>query len=81
MNSVLYSKFPFVVTFTFIITSGLFIETTAAGESSYSPYADQNYPTRILWGDTHLHTANSLDARALGVTLTVEDAYRFARGD
>ena len=81
MNSVQYSKFPFVVIFAFIITSGLFIETTAAGESSYSPYADQNYPTQVLWGDTHLHTANSLDARALGVTLTVEDAYRFARGD
>ena len=81
MNSVQYSKFPFVGIFAFIITSGLFIETTAAGESSYSPYADQNYPTQVLWGDTHLHTANSLDARALGVTLTVEDAYRLARGD
>ena len=76
-----YSKFPFVVIFTFIITSGLFIETNAAGESSYSPYADQNYPTQVLWGDTHLHTANSLDARIMGVTLTVADAYRFARGD
>ena len=32
---------------------------------SYSPYAGRNYPTRVLWGDTHLHTANSLDAAAL----------------
>ena len=38
-------------------------------------------PTRVLWGDTHLHTTNSLDARTLGVTLTVEDAYRFACGE
>ena len=27
----------------------------------YSPYAGRNYPTRVLWGDTHLHTANSLE--------------------
>ena len=35
----------------------------------YSPYADQNYPTQVLWGDTHLHTANSFDAAAFGNTL------------
>ena len=38
-------------------------------------------PLECFWGDTHLHTTNSLDARSLGVTLTPEDAYRFARGD
>jgi Protein of unknown function (DUF3604) len=47
----------------------------------YSPYAGQNYPTRVLWGDTHLHTANSLDAAAFGNTLGPETAYRFARGE
>lgn len=46
-----------------------------------SPYTPVNYPTQVLWGDTHLHTTNSLDARVLGVTLDTEDAYRFARGD
>ena len=48
---------------------------------SYSPYAGQNFPTKVLWGDTHLHTALSLDARAFGVTLDPEAAYRFARGE
>jgi Protein of unknown function (DUF3604) len=47
----------------------------------YSPYAGHNYPTRVLWGDTHLHTANSLDAAAFGNTLGPEQAYRFARGE
>ena len=47
----------------------------------YSPYAGRNYPTRVLWGDTHLHTANSLDAAAFGNTLGPEVAYRFARGE
>ncbi len=48
---------------------------------SYSPYAGRNYPTRVLWGDTHLHTANSLDAAAFGNSLGPEPAYRFARGE
>jgi hypothetical protein len=47
----------------------------------YSPYAGRNFPTRVLWGDTHLHTANSLDAAAFGNTLGPEPAYRFARGE
>ena len=47
----------------------------------YSPYAGRNFPSRPLWGDTHLHTSNSLDARAFGVILGPEDAYRLARGE
>ena len=40
----------------------------------YSPYAGRKFPTRVYWGDTHLHTSNSLDARAFGVTLGPEEA-------
>lgn len=47
----------------------------------FSPYAGRSYPTKVLWGDTHLHTSNSLDARAFGVLLDPEAAYRFARGE
>jgi len=47
----------------------------------YSPYAGRNFPTKVLWGDTHLHTSNSLDARAFGAILGPEEAYRFARGE
>ncbi|MHC4711896.1 MAG: DUF3604 domain-containing protein [Planctomycetota bacterium] len=47
----------------------------------YSPYAGRKFPTKILWGDTHLHTSLSLDARAFGVTLGPEEAFRFARGE
>jgi len=36
---------------------------------------------KIDGGDTHLDTSNSLDARAFGVTLGPEEAYRFARGE
>ena len=48
---------------------------------SYSPYAGRNFPTKVLWGDTHLHTSLSLDARAFGVTLGPAEAFKFARGD
>jgi len=47
----------------------------------YSPYAGRHFPTQVYWGDTHLHTSNSLDARAFGTTLGPEDAYRLAKGE
>ena len=53
----------------------------AVQEPSYSPYAGRAFPTELLWGDTHLHTSNSLDARALGATLGPDQAYRLARGE
>ena len=43
----------------------------------YSPYADRNFPTRPLFGDTHLHTAFSMDAGAFGARLDPRDAYQF----
>ncbi len=29
-------------------------------QKHYSPYAGRNFPTKVFWGDTHLHTGNSL---------------------
>ena len=39
------------------------------------------YPERVYWGDTHLHTSNSIDAFGFGVKLGPEEALRFARGE
>ena len=47
----------------------------------YSPYAGRNFPTRPLFGDTHLHTSLSVDAGAFGCRLMPKDAYRLARGE
>jgi hypothetical protein len=50
-------------------------------KADYSPYAGRNFPTRPLFGDTHLHTSSSFDAGAFGCRLVPADAYRFARGE
>jgi hypothetical protein len=39
------------------------------------------YPERVYWGDTHLHTDNSIDAFGFGARLGPEQALRFARGE
>jgi hypothetical protein len=48
---------------------------------AYSPYAGRNFPSRIYWGDTHLHTEISFDAGAFGNRTGLDVAYRFARGE
>jgi hypothetical protein len=51
-----------------------------AGAKHFSPYAGREFPTRALFGDTHLHTAVSVDAGTMN-TVGQEDALRFARGE
>ncbi len=48
---------------------------------AYSPYARRTFPERPLWGDTHVHTGQSMDAGGFGARLTQEQAWRFARGE
>ncbi len=48
---------------------------------AYSPYAQRSFPDRVFWGDTHLHTALSMDAGLFGARLELDEAYRFARGE
>ena len=49
--------------------------------SKYSPYPTKNFPNRVYFGDTHLHTALSTDAGMFGTRLGPDEAYRFARGE
>ncbi len=56
---------------------------TASTQEAAAPAssADTGHATQVYFGDTHLHTAMSMDAGAFGNRLGVEDAYRFARGE
>ena len=57
------------------------LEKSFPTKRPYSPYADRAFPTRVFFGDTHLHTAFSMDAGAFGARLTPRDAYIFAKGN
>ncbi|WP_406649217.1 DUF3604 domain-containing protein [Aliisedimentitalea scapharcae] len=48
---------------------------------AYSPFAERSFPSRVFWGDTHLHTGLSMDAGLFGNTTGLDTAYRFARGE
>jgi hypothetical protein len=61
--------------------SGKFRPEDLKPSRNYSPYADRRYPTRVYWGDQHLHTSLSCDAGMLQNTLGPDDAFRFARGE
>ena len=55
---------------------------TSVFSIEYSPAVNKNYPDKLLWGDTHLHTNESADAWSIGnPNLTPSDAFRFARGE
>ena len=55
-------------------------DITKVTKSEYSPYAGRSFATQVMWGDTHLHTAVSVDAGTIN-RIGQEDAFRFARGE
>ena len=46
----------------------------------YSPYVDQTFPNRVLWGLTHIHTSLSADAGLMGVTLGPDQIVPLCQG-
>ena len=52
----------------------------SAETEPFSPYAGWQFPTRVLFGETHLHTSVSVDAGTMN-TVGQEEAFRFARGE
>ena len=75
-----------------VCTSVLALGLSACSQSEPEVTADKSgdgtdtielaeFPDRPYWGDTHLHTDNSIDAFGLGTRLGPETALRFARGE
>ncbi|MHA3978941.1 DUF3604 domain-containing protein [Halovulum sp. GXIMD14794] len=62
------------------IPSGESIQGLYPGKA-YSPYAQRAFPSRVFWGDTHIHTGLSMDAGLFGNTTDTETMLRFARGE
>ncbi len=46
-----------------------------------SQIENSEYPEQVYWGDTHVHTDNSIDAFGFGNRLDTEAAMRFAKGE
>ncbi len=40
---------------------------------AFSPYAERSFPSRVYWGDNHLHTALSPDAGLFGNRLGIDE--------
>jgi hypothetical protein len=47
----------------------------------YSPYVDQHFPQRVLFGDMHHHTSLSVDSGLIGNTNGPDVSFRLARGE
>ena len=56
------------------------VDRTVFGKASEADVKQTQFPERVYWGDTHLHTANSVDAFGFGNRLSPEEALRFASG-
>jgi len=80
---ILVRHFSVAAAVALLLTQAALAENLPQGDAkAYSPpVANKSVPSRVLWGDTHLHTGYSFDAGMFGTTLTPEDAFRFARGE
>ena len=84
----LIKKVTFILT-AFAVTTNLALaqdvnppeDSYEAPKKEYSPFVDDHFPTRPLFGDTHLHTNWSADAGMGGAKLDPDDAYRVSRGE
>lgn len=55
-------------------------DETVENKKEYSPYLNDNYPAKALFGDTHLHTNWSTDAGMIGTKLGPDSAYKISMG-
>jgi hypothetical protein len=76
-----YRAFPLAVSVLAVALAACSQGGSVSGDGEPAPVVESTFPDKLLWGDTHLHTSNSVDAFGFGVRLGPEEAYRFARGE
>ena len=66
-----------------VVASDVLPDRSVVGgpKKEYSPYAEDHFPNRVYFGDTHLHSSWSTDAGMAGATLGPDVAYRVSRGE
>jgi len=65
-------------------TLSLLTSTVCAAESVGEPGRDGRGPNpmkNVYFGEEHMHTRNSFDAFTIGVNMTWDEAYRYAKGE
>ena len=67
--------------FFYKIVSGVSIPYVLLFSAISVALATDSYPTNLYWGDTHVHTYLSSDAYSTGTRITLDQAYRFAKGE
>jgi hypothetical protein len=66
-----------------LVLAILLIPSLASAESIGEPGRESGQPNplkNVYFGEQHMHTRNSFDAFTVGVSMTWEDAYNFAKG-
>ena len=67
--------------FFYKIVSGVSISYVLLLSAISVALATDSYPNNLYWGDTHVHTYLSSDAYSTGTRITLDQAYRFAKGE
>ena len=58
----------------------LMLSQAAFSQEAEPFYSNENNPTNVYWGDTHLHSNLSVDSFTQGLNVSPDDAYLFAKG-
>ncbi len=82
-NSTVVTVFTLAATLTAASAQDLLppADVVDAPRLEYSPYADDHFPNRVLFGDTHLHSSWSTDSGMAGGVLDQDAGYRVSRGE
>jgi len=55
--------------------------SAVAGSADAAPAVVSTHPSAVFFGDLHVHTALSADAYIMGTRASVDDAFRYAKGE